>query len=38
VTVTLGFLLEDYMRHLRHHLKQIQERRDGPTEAVIHGE
>lgn len=25
-SVTLGFLLEDYLVHLRHHLKQIQER------------
>ena len=25
--VTLGFLVEDYLAHLRHHLKQIQERR-----------
>ena len=26
-SVTLGFLLEDYLIHLRHHLKQIEERR-----------
>lgn len=25
--VTLSFLVEDYLDHLRHHLKQIQERR-----------
>ena len=25
--VTLGFLAEDYLAHLRHHLKQINERR-----------
>jgi hypothetical protein len=25
--VTLGFLVEDYLAHLRHHLKQIHERR-----------
>lgn len=25
--VTLGFLVEDYLAHLRHHLKQIDERR-----------
>ena len=25
--VTLGFLVEDYLVHLRHHLKQIDERR-----------
>ena len=26
-SVTLGFLIEDYVRHLRHHLNQIAERR-----------
>jgi DinB superfamily len=26
-SVTLGFLLEDYVVHLRHHLQQIKERR-----------
>ena len=25
--VTLGFLVEDYLAHLRHHLEQIRERR-----------
>jgi hypothetical protein len=24
--VTLQFLLEDYLRHLRHHLEQIRQR------------
>jgi hypothetical protein len=23
--VTLGFLMEDYVRHLRHHLEQLHE-------------
>jgi hypothetical protein len=26
--VSLGYLLEDYLAHLRHHLKEIEERRD----------
>jgi hypothetical protein len=29
--VTLGFLVEDYLLHLRHHLKQAEERRNGQS-------
>lgn len=28
-TVTLGFLVEDYLVHLRHHLEQIEQRMNG---------
>lgn len=35
-TVSLGFIAEDYVVHLRHHLTQIQDRRTGEQTPRVH--